>query len=141
MGGGRVSGGDRLAWLADASWETISFRAPGRILRGRTAEAGYIGGAYARHVVSRAVPVLYSTDVDRAARFWEQVGFERRFQLPEEGVPSFVSLQSGAAEIAVTHASWAADRYGMTMGTGPESRCTYTSRSSRPRSTDCVSQA
>lgn len=70
-------------------------------------------------MIARAFPVLYSADVDRAARFWEEIGFERHFQLPEKGAPGYVGLRSGGAEIAITHASWAADRYGMTMGSGP----------------------
>jgi len=67
-------------------------------------------------VVSRAFPVLYSADVARAAAFWELLGFERHYQLPPEGEPGYVGLRSGTAELAVTHASWAAERYGLPMG-------------------------
>jgi len=70
-------------------------------------------------MVSRAFPVLYATDVDRAARFWELLGFQRHFQLPPEGEPGYVGLRTVGAELAVTSAEWARDRYGMTMGTGP----------------------
>lgn len=70
------------------------------------------------HMVSRAFPVLYSTDVERAARFWERLGFERHLQLPDGGEAGYVGLRSGSAELAVTDVGWAADRYGMTMGTG-----------------------
>jgi lactoylglutathione lyase len=70
-------------------------------------------------MVSRAFPVFYATDVERVATFWGRLGFERHFQLPPEGEPGYVGLRSGTAELAVTNAQWASDRYGMTMGTGP----------------------
>lgn len=72
-------------------------------------------------MVTRAFPVIYATDVERAAQFWELLGFRRHFQLPAEGDPGYVGLRSdeSAAEIAVTHAEWAVDRYGLSMGDGP----------------------
>jgi lactoylglutathione lyase len=70
-------------------------------------------------MVSRAFPVLYSTNVERAARFWELLGFPRHYQLPAEGEPGYVGLRGKSAELAVTDAQWAADRYGMNMGNGP----------------------
>ena len=70
-------------------------------------------------MVSRAFPVLYATDVEQSARFWELVGFQRHFQLPPEGEPGYVGLRAGAAELAITSVQWATDRYGMTMGNGP----------------------
>ncbi len=70
-------------------------------------------------MVSRAFPVLYATDVESSARFWEQLGFERHFQLPEDGEPGYVGLRAGGSELAVTNIQWAVDRYGMTMSTGP----------------------
>jgi lactoylglutathione lyase len=70
-------------------------------------------------MVSRAFPVLYATDVERSARFWEQLGFERHFQLPADGEPGYVGLRVDGAELAITTVQWAQDRYGMTMGTGP----------------------
>ena len=63
--------------------------------------------------------MLYSADVERAAQFWQKLGFDRHFQLPDDGVPSYVGLRSGAVELAVTHVSWATDRYGISMGDGP----------------------
>src|SRR4051812_1760102 len=70
-------------------------------------------------MVSRAFPVFYATDVERVTTFSEGLGFERHYQLPPEGEPGYVGLRSGAAEVAVTNAQWASDRYGMTIGTGP----------------------
>lgn len=69
-------------------------------------------------MASRAFPVLYSTDVERAAEFWERLGFERHFQLPPEGAPGYVGLRTGSAELAVTSIEWARDRYGMSMAEG-----------------------
>ena len=75
--------------------------------------------AYARRRRGSALSVLYSADVERAARFWQKLGFDRHFQLPYDGVPSYVGLRSGAVELGVTHVSWATDRYGISMGDGP----------------------
>jgi lactoylglutathione lyase len=72
-------------------------------------------------MVSRAFPVVYASDVERAAQFWERLGFRRHVQLPAEGELGYVGLRSdsSAAELAVTNVQWAADRYGLTMGDGP----------------------
>jgi lactoylglutathione lyase len=68
----------------------------------------------------RAFPVAYASDVEAAARFWELLGFERHVQLPPDGEPGYVGLtRDGAGELAVTHAQWAADRYGLSLGNGP----------------------
>lgn len=71
-------------------------------------------------MVSRAFPVVYALDVERAAQFWELLGFRRHFQLPAEGEPGYVGLRSDAseAEVAVTSVEWAIDRYGLSMGDG-----------------------
>jgi lactoylglutathione lyase len=72
-------------------------------------------------MVSRALPVVYATNVERAAQFWELLGFRRHFQLPPEGDPGYVGLHSdeSSAEVAVTSAEWAKDRYGLSLGDGP----------------------
>ncbi len=72
-------------------------------------------------MVSRAFPVLYASNVEQAARFWERLGFQRHFQLPSEGEPGYVGLRSDTspAELAITSAQWAMDRYGLSMGDGP----------------------
>ena len=72
-------------------------------------------------MVSRAFPVLYATDVERAARFWERLGFRRHFVLPPEGEPGYIGLHGDApaSEIAVTSIEWARERYGLSMGDGP----------------------
>jgi lactoylglutathione lyase len=63
--------------------------------------------------------VVYSSRVELAAQFWERLGFERHYQIPDEGEPGYVGLRAGSAELAVTASQWATDRYGMTMGSGP----------------------
>lgn len=72
-------------------------------------------------MVSRALPVVYATNVEQAVQFWELLGFRRHFQLPPEGEPGYVGLHSDAsqAEIAVTSVEWATDRYGLSLGDGP----------------------
>jgi lactoylglutathione lyase len=71
-------------------------------------------------MVSRAFPVVYSADVERAAEFWEAVGFDRFFELPgESGALGYVGLRREGAELAVTDRAWARQRYGLEMGTGP----------------------
>ena len=72
-------------------------------------------------MVSRAFPVVYASDVERAAQFWERLGFRRHVQLPAEGEPGYVGLRSGAsaAELAVTNGQWPTERYGLTTGDGP----------------------
>jgi lactoylglutathione lyase len=77
--------------------------------------------AYAQPMISRALPVVYAANVERAAQFWELLGFRRHFQLPPEGDPGYVGLHSDVspAEIAVTSVEWAMDRYGQSLGDGP----------------------
>ena len=71
-------------------------------------------------MISRALPVVYASNVERAAQFWELVGFRRHYQLPPEGEPGYVGLHAeGSAELAVTNAQWAIERYGLSMGDGP----------------------
>ena len=84
----------------------------------------------------RAFPVVYATDVERTARFWERLGFSRYFQLPEEGAPGYVGLRRAdpeaavvgevgivaetvVAEVAVIAAQWPKDQYGVDVGSGP----------------------
>jgi lactoylglutathione lyase len=68
----------------------------------------------------RAFPVVYATDVEREAGFWERLGFQRHVELPADGEPGYVGLRRNGsdAELAVTHAQWAADRYGLSTSDG-----------------------
>ena len=64
--------------------------------------------------------MIYALDVEAEAAFWELLGFRRHVQLPAEGAPGYVGLRvEDGPELAVTHAQWAADRYGMELGSGP----------------------
>jgi lactoylglutathione lyase len=69
----------------------------------------------------RAFPIVYASDVERAAQFWELLGFRRHVQLPADGEPGYVGLRRGAAgpEMAISNGQWATDRYGLSMGDGP----------------------
>jgi lactoylglutathione lyase len=69
----------------------------------------------------RAFPIVYASDVERAARFWELLGFRRHVQLPADGEPGYVGLRRGdpGAELAVSNGQWATERYGLSMGDGP----------------------
>ena len=40
----------------------------------------------------RAFPVVYASDVEAVASFWELLGFRRHVQLPPEGDPGYVGL-------------------------------------------------
>ncbi len=70
-------------------------------------------------MVPRAFPVVYSPDVQRSARFWEALGFERFVELPGgDEEPGYVGLRRGPAELAVTHIEWARQRYGLEISGG-----------------------
>ena len=70
-------------------------------------------------MADRAFPVVYASDVERTARFWERLGFGRFYQLPEDGAAGYVGLRRGGYELAVVATDWARDQYGMSVGTGP----------------------
>ncbi len=70
-------------------------------------------------MVLRSFPVVYASDVERAATFWELIGFTRHVQLPDTGHPGYVGLRRAEGELAVTSAEWATERYGMRLGEGP----------------------
>lgn len=67
----------------------------------------------------RAFPITYASDVGRAARFYEALGFERHFQLPEQGEPGYVGLRRGPNDLAVVSRQWPQDRFGVEAGTAP----------------------
>ena len=67
----------------------------------------------------RSFPIVYASGVDATALFYESLGFERHFQLPEEGEPGYVGLRRGDSEMAVVSREWPEQQYGATMGDGP----------------------
>ena len=71
-------------------------------------------------VALRAFPVVYASDVEASASFWELLGFRRHVQLPPDGKPGYIGLtRDSIGELAITHEQWAADRYGLQRGSGP----------------------
>jgi lactoylglutathione lyase len=76
--------------------------------------------AYACGHGAARVPGGYASNVEAVASFWELLGFRRHVQLPPEGEPGYVGpTRDGSGELAVTHEQWAADRYGLSPGSGP----------------------
>jgi lactoylglutathione lyase len=71
-------------------------------------------------VATRAFPVAYSTDVERAAAFYrELLGFEEHFRLPSEGEAGYVGLRRGSSELAIVDAGWPRDQLGFDVGPAP----------------------
>lgn len=69
----------------------------------------------------RAFPIVYASDVERAARFWELLGFHRHVQYSPDGEPGYIGLRRGdpGAELAIINGQSAAERYGLSIGDGP----------------------
>jgi lactoylglutathione lyase len=67
----------------------------------------------------RAFPVVYASNVERTAQFWELLGFGRFFSLPDQGTPGYVGLRRDEAELAVVATEWPEEQYGRTAGNGP----------------------
>jgi lactoylglutathione lyase len=74
--------------------------------------------AYPPPIAGRAFPVVFAAVVPRTASFYETLGFERHFQLPEGDDPGYVGLRRGVHEIAVVAADWPAEQYGLTPSDG-----------------------
>lgn len=72
-------------------------------------------------MAERAFPVIYASDVGASATFYERLGFERAFQMPEEGEPGYVSLTRGGYDVAVVSRQWPRDMLGVEAGDGPRS--------------------
>ena len=69
-------------------------------------------------MVTRGFPVVYARDVERCAGFYESLGFERTFQLPEES-PGYISLKAGMTEMGIVSNDWAKMQYDLDMADGP----------------------
>jgi lactoylglutathione lyase len=67
----------------------------------------------------RAFPVVFAQRVGETAHFYERLGFERHFQLPEEGEPGYVGLRRDGYEVSVVAAEWPEQQYGLAMGDRP----------------------
>ena len=70
-------------------------------------------------MTGRAFPIVYASDVEATAHFYESLDFDRHFQLPEEGEPGYVGLRRGDSEMAVVSRSWPDQQYGLPVGAGP----------------------
>jgi lactoylglutathione lyase len=69
-------------------------------------------------MTDRAFPVVVARGVSATARFYEELGFERHFQLPPEGDPGYVGLRRGHSELAVVSAEWPQQQYGASVAAG-----------------------
>lgn len=50
----------------------------------------------------RAFPVLYASDVELIATFYQRLGFQERSRVTgDDGVPGYIGLQRGTAELGV----------------------------------------
>jgi lactoylglutathione lyase len=70
-------------------------------------------------MADRSFPVVYASDVEASAAFFERLGFQRYVQLPPEGVPGYVGLRRAAGEVAVVDQVWPQDQFGVPAGDGP----------------------
>jgi lactoylglutathione lyase len=66
----------------------------------------------------RAFPVVYARDVSLTAAFYERLGFERHYQLPDEGEPGYVGLRRGSSELGVVASTWPREQYGAEVADG-----------------------
>ncbi|MGN6474548.1 MAG: VOC family protein [Mycobacteriales bacterium] len=64
----------------------------------------------------RAFPVVYVDNVARSKAFWERLGFEAWYSLPEGDDPGYVSLRREGHDIAITRRDWPAEQ-GIAIGT------------------------
>jgi lactoylglutathione lyase len=69
-------------------------------------------------MADRAFPVVFAKHVSTTAAFYESLGFERHFQLPPDGEPSYIGLRRGAYEVAVVAGEWPRQQYGATIADG-----------------------
>ena len=67
----------------------------------------------------RAFPVVYARDVGRSVAFYERLGFEVHFRLPEEGEPGYVGLRRGESELGLVTVESPRQLLGLTPGREP----------------------
>jgi len=67
-------------------------------------------------MADRAFPVIFASQVATTAAFYEELGFQRHFQLPPDGEPGYVGLRRGTFEVAVVSADWPQQQYGAKPG-------------------------
>ncbi len=67
----------------------------------------------------RALPVIYSRDVPRAARFYEALGFQRHYRLLADGEPGYVGPHGGEADLGIVTAASPEHLVGVQVGSQP----------------------
>jgi lactoylglutathione lyase len=70
-------------------------------------------------VALRAFPATYAFDVEAAASFWELLGFPSSGPAPARGRAGSRARERWRRRLADTYEQWAADQYGLSLGTGP----------------------
>lgn len=64
----------------------------------------------------RAFPVVYVADIAKSQAFWERLGFEAWYQVPEGDDPGYVSLRRDEHQVAITKREWPQEQ-GIELGT------------------------
>ena len=67
----------------------------------------------------RAFPVVYARDVARSVAFYERLGFDVHFRLPEEGEAGYVGLRRGDSEVGVVTVASPRQLLGLAPGGEP----------------------
>ncbi len=57
--------------------------------------------------------VLFSADVERAARFYESLGFVEKFRIPSQGEPIHVDVELGGYRIGIASIASSRDDHGL----------------------------
>jgi len=70
-------------------------------------------------VTGRAFPVVYAADVGLSVRFYETLGFEEQFRMPEDSEPGYVGMRRDDAELAVVTVESPRQLIGLEVGSGP----------------------
>jgi lactoylglutathione lyase len=63
--------------------------------------------------------VIYAQDVAHSARFYEALGFEEQFRMPQDSEPGYVGLRRGDAELAIVTVESPRQLIGLEVGAGP----------------------
>ncbi len=70
-------------------------------------------------MTGRAFPVVYAADVGLSVRFYETLGFEEQFRMPEDSEPGYVGMRRDDAELAVVTVESPRQLIGLEVGSGP----------------------
>lgn len=70
-------------------------------------------------MTGEAFPVVYVSDVARAAAFYGRLGFEVTFRFPAEGDAGYVSMRRGSSTLGLVDGSSPRELIGVQAGDGP----------------------